>query len=581
MHGSKDYPSVVMSTTLPYRIQPCVVDVRSSTESDGSRQPLMTTENFITRIKRTPYPIELSAICAHPDERVPIAAIERWGHTLPLDTKTQLLARGELTCIREGIVWHPLLDALATYKSWPSYSNSSDSRVSPDGRSIEHHLQPLAVWLEKQTDPGVIKPLLQFRAREVWELVGRHAGVITKDLLAQLPPHSLAQNPHLGDDFAAILVERAIDLIASYPKPLSQLIPDIRHLGLLSLIPTSSLSVPGYSVKDLQASAVLALRTLVQAGHSVSEDFVQRILGALRENPQASYFISALNALGPHVAADHLVLMFQYTPPHLWHQFIRHPAITPELQLSALRRIPRKASTASMNLLYDELSQDARALTHPEIRRAILQSDSVSSLTQALDTATSLDGEAFFEVLQGLVVRRPFYAAKLFCDRTIISADTGIWVDRVRKECLDEFIHEVVKTNDLRALEMLLNDSVAALDPRLQEAALAHPDATEMTFSAVAAHARGELFRRMFGQLCNKFGPETIYPFLQSLLQNPPPGLADLQPNDIAPLLESSHRQIRLQAIALLAYTSNHAEEPEKQAMDSRARSYDSHKAAW
>jgi hypothetical protein len=136
----------------------------------------------------------------HPDERVPMAVLRRFGHfPSACDEEGRKRIDGEARAEAEqhGILWNPLLDLyLSQSRSSSQVALGAQARLA-GGRK----------WLQAQKDWKVLAPLLRFRSSIFLAEFARHAGVLSDDFVREAGhpddvSMAMARNPNLAPDQA-------------------------------------------------------------------------------------------------------------------------------------------------------------------------------------------------------------------------------------------------------------------------------------------------------------------------------------------------------------------------------------------
>src|SRR5690606_36476761 len=126
----------------------------------------------------------------------------------------RLIKRAIRDADAEGIVWSPVLDALACTGIWADLQEDSDdvaweSIPTPNGRASR-----LASWVSETTDRAALKDLLRFRAEAVHLVVAEHARAFDPDLVSRLlltpsVVKRILKTRTVDNRLGAVLVERA------------------------------------------------------------------------------------------------------------------------------------------------------------------------------------------------------------------------------------------------------------------------------------------------------------------------------------------------------------------------------------
>lgn len=163
----------------------------------------------------------------HADERVVIATLTSRRRILA-DEPTLKLAvwqRADADARDEGLVWTPVLDAIAAQQLWPAadLGPAEVAGEAPVVRSAEEQAAGLLPWLRAQEDPERVAALLEFHAPAVRAAVAEHAPCLDTRLLTHLLDHSweqiaaAARNRTLGAAQVTLLAEVAARWLAREP----------------------------------------------------------------------------------------------------------------------------------------------------------------------------------------------------------------------------------------------------------------------------------------------------------------------------------------------------------------------------
>jgi len=239
----------------------------------------------------------------------------------------------------EGVVWTPVLDALAgDFGVWTIIANDSVKRPSAERRA-----QKLAAWLAEVEDSAAIRGLLSFQALAIHEIVAGHIRVSDPEVFLQLRltpsvAKRLTDNSALTPDLKSLLVERAYEIWKAAYGDNDELVAD----------PFSSANAP----------EVLTLTTMLARGFalppSVRADALALALNEVQD-VRATHAVRFLLS-DRSTSADELVDLARYVSPvdsahimahpncpdALWDRLILNPthieiALTRPIQLPADR----------------------------------------------------------------------------------------------------------------------------------------------------------------------------------------------------------------------------------------------------
>lgn len=526
-----------MRPTVPYRITP-----RSDfgpLPDSGERHTLSALSSpdaMLEAISHSWYDPNLVEIAiTHPDERIAIAVIDRWNTRIAHEYLWKLYLRGLESSNEEGILWHPIFDALASNNCWPLRMHVSNlAETQNHYRSIEQQIQQLIPWLEAQTDPTAIEPLLGFRSRVVLGTVARHTGVITRELAQRLPLHRLAENPRLPDSWAQELISQALSLLST-----------ARH-GLVEQQPSSRFV---WAIKT-PVAACRVLSGLAGAKRSFSSEAIDRVV-QLIGGPYQHTGLRILNAIGPSLSRAQLEQALARTSdPIVLSRLLKHPVATSETRAKALRALKGQV----LLQLRLEMSGDPELMADPAVRSCVLQSQAKDVLRCALNAVVDLDSKIFREVLERCIAVVPGYVTSIARDpdQSPKHFSDLPWKKRVREEFLDDLIEGLIRHESWFALNSLLSYEPVARDSRVQHAFIQLPASLE-TLEKLAPYVRGDLFRQLFHHAIQEEASGFVR-FANRALQEEFSGLVDLEPQDFHSLLQDQDPQKRLCGIMLLSH---------------------------
>lgn len=316
------------------------------------------------------------------------------------------------------------------------------------------------------------------------------------------------------------------------------------------------------------AYAIRTLRQLAKSGKAISAALIDRLIDGLAKN-KSEFCHSALVEIKPQVNAKQLYNALQKAPPKVLSSLIDFPATTNAFR----RRVLEKAPNAVARDIRYKLSQLHSAMSDPAIRQSILKSRSGDTLRHAIITVASEDSDIFLSVLRRFVNVSPRLVASLIAQPQLDWASGQTWENRARKEFLEEFVTAVLETNNVEAMEELLKYKKLARNPRLIDALVEHPQTSDNALAYMILYVRGDHFRRVFRRLYTRTSvQEHCVQFIESLISQPPPGLKDLQADDLMPLLQAPDHEVRMRAILLASHLQITSQVPQDMTR-TRARS--------
>lgn len=536
----------------PFRIEPRTFHPR--TDAHGIQRVTSLSdypaEKLIDQIKASPQPSEslIRLALAHPDERVLVAAIDRWKNRLWSETSTKtalaVLERGVRICETEKIGWHPIFDALAANACWPYDLRTKE--FTEDRYRFRYWLASFIPWLEAQTDPQQVEPLLAYRSQITLQTVAEHAGALTEELalrLIQKTPYAfsaLARNSRITPALGHWLLERAVEVL------------------------TLSSNSPWDITPELCSQAGDAIAHLAEVGCVLPSHSIDRLIEQLRDRLSFAFSIVVrlLKQLGPQITPDQLKTALGYLPENYRSGFVDHPSATSEIWAYALDSTTKQAQF-DVKLA---LSRNLTALRDSNIRRKIFATTSDRIISKALNTAASADDEVFLEILKDCTIRAAANVTRLVVYGT--SQTHQAWRMLLLERHLDRFVEWVIQSKNVNALRNLLLFDLTARDERILRAYIRHPRALVDELLALAEKLRGDDFRHIVRQIADRGASVQHCRLLDGIAHGQFPGATDLSRNDLAPFLSSHDRDVRTQAIVALSalrdgMTASHPPIPE------------------
>lgn len=286
----------------PYRTEPRtasreVVDALNEAEGNEYARRYEPAEAAKERIRTqvSANPARIRSWTRHPDETVVLQLLNKLAWVSKngrmqktfVETERYLVIRevgrrALADAEHEGVVWTPLLDRFARGRFWRL-------RHVWDGPGVAEQIERLRPWLETQTDPQALKPLLDFGHSKLVRFVLKNAPVVDQGLVDIVGDehsselHVLVRNPNLPDPMAGKLVSRSADVLTSVDQK--------AYAG----------DIP---------SSIRVLQALTKAGHELPDDFRERAFGALRrvsEERDGELTFGATRVLGVLLQTDGLL----------------------------------------------------------------------------------------------------------------------------------------------------------------------------------------------------------------------------------------------------------------------------------
>jgi hypothetical protein len=399
----------------------------------------------------------------HPDERVPIALTENrtdppiWKAEIHRAYVTDSLFQHAIQrADAEGVIWTPLLDALAVRPLWaagrrPTWDDSGPLRtwgVSPeecpatvDYESPVDRVARLEPWISRQASARTVEPLLAFDYPPLLKLVARTTpfpdAAFVKAVLTQpfLGP-SLAANPHLSPDLVVLVAWWATERISppsagerlrSWPRHEADASPyrpnregsTADSAGGIAAQTIASLKAAQHTlpeaVRDALVRALVASPTRVSATRAAWSPQVHR--SWTTPNPRAA--ADALLALGTETDETTLLQIVAHMGSNL--DFARaaalHPSATTAVRLAAL-----KANHAIS--LRVAMAEHPPALADSAVRATFAKSSASDILLALCADATEPEWRKYFgrllakapDVAVSALERSPSHLGRLSAD---------------------------------------------------------------------------------------------------------------------------------------------------------------------
>lgn len=515
-------------TSLPFRT---VAKLSSLTDQD--------LQNRVDALRhwRDPDQTELDHLIHHADERIVIAfvrmgLIQRWPKNTAKYTCNQMILRALYDAEQEGSLWTPLLDELAAQDLWRSKPHNpkmlkiwEEDRASSDPRIPEPHvyLEQLVSWIRNQTSPDVLMSLFEFHYSDLFELIAKHAQVLS----AALVEHLLARNPSTGAQ------------LAQNPAMPAKWLNELGKWALFGALDPKFVAERGFTTlwpvrqypfsRSSRLSTLLALHrrgmldsTMIDCcidwiASQPKRDKHERRRGSdYRKQSVVDFMIALADSLDQTrlrrfydaIQDDSNKVAQLLQAPNLGVEFLRH--------VMSRDRSPyvRKA-----------LVQNSIARQDPEIRGKLMRSTSCDVLSELLKDTTEGEASILFRRLARL---HPIDAMKLLqsADSTLLRMLSRDDVEHALQLKSSPFAYPHIKLETLIALRSHLLADVSG-----EEIARAH-------------------IRPMFAEAYR-----ATRQLLVPLLNDTQAFVGLLEPEDLLPLLNSSDSATRIAAIRLLSQT--------------------------
>lgn len=510
------------------------------------REPQDSAE--LARTAKSMVPDRLESLLLHPDERVPLALLSNRQNPRPWDKAGYrkrvvdvLYQRAMQTAEHNGVLWSPLLDRLAVKRAWPGNFYSHHGRNYPwnvdetpyaeapvQVRSAEDQAERLVPWIQEQTDPDVVGDLWAFRYHGVKRRLAEHASCLTPEWIARVLAESefapwLARNPSLTPAQREQVAEWALKLFED---------PNVAPL-----------------TEPAGQHARRALVALDAAMGSVAESVKERLLEVARapEGPQeaSSGRPTYRRRLAATAARQTLVELASTEPALLARLYDAAPEETdivmaivkhPNANCPVWRHVVRDTSYFPVR---DYLSDVPEARTDPVIRSVLAGSSSDSVLLELCKDASPAEFSRHF---RKVVDKDAAAAVQLLVDDEI---DPAV----VSEEDLLRILEGPLsfpksrRHRDRQGIEMRLKIKVCfwLRGKRFQ---------TDLT----AVHdGEGDVLADRHLRRILKDALAARHDLVATLLDEHYDKVRHLlQPADLAPLLESAERSIRMAAVMAL-----------------------------
>jgi hypothetical protein len=357
--------------SAPFRTEPRGIDPHLLQQSNvgyaGARK-CEPASKAMARIKgaRSACRERIDSWVWHPDERVVIAYLGKWGCVIMAQkanayhVHADLIRRAQRDAELEGLHWTPVLDALAMSAFYPT-----GSRPAPAEDRFTGRVGDLAPWITAQEDPAELDRLLAFRFPPVrhglfglGRCLSDHAfGAALSGTQAER--RALASNPHHSAHAVARIAKAALD----------------------------SVDGTNGTVREFQD----VMRALEAAGHAIPA-WVANELSQRAASPEQSPSLKRANALAllslTTISPAQIREVFDTRYHSLMPAIARHPA-TPVDILRSMARGDTQDFLA--HDVQSSIGGNPAALRDAEIRALFLQRGREYDLIALLETAPAAD----------------------------------------------------------------------------------------------------------------------------------------------------------------------------------------------
>lgn len=274
----------------------------AATRAEPAHRPAEEELGLIARDTLDGYgvPERVERWLRHPDERVVLAAMDRWEHALRASGRVcrRAIAHALDEAEREGVAWTPVLDHAAAAGLWVCATAGDLDFPGPTAR-----FERLRTWIAEQATRGEATGLARWsRVPFVKALVGAETPHLDVDLVEMLardgvPHHQLARNPA----FPAGGVARLLKLQAERSEGDGRRMGD-GMVGVRTCL--DRMGRRGHAVSEEDVDALLALGQVEGA-----ESGLRAVLRCLVRVPlPSSRLVAVLDAVrAAHLDASDLV----------------------------------------------------------------------------------------------------------------------------------------------------------------------------------------------------------------------------------------------------------------------------------
>lgn len=428
----------------------------------------------------------------------------------------------------EDLYWTPMLDAFAHHQTW----TGEGSRLSD-----------LLDWVESSHDPTEIVPLLEFRSDLLRRRVLGSVRIHTPEFCDAVQSHGLralihyASNPSLPADIVDRLARHALRI----------------HLS----------EFPGwgddteFSYEDHQGVPKL-VAALAGAKHLLPADVCASFVDGPVRGQHLGPALSIIRTLHVQLTLADLERLADRDPgAATTMSLIAHPVSTPEFRVRLLKR----SSGRDLFLVRRGVVKDPLLRGLPEVREHLLSTTSIKVLEPMLDTD---DPEWLDAVLRRVIMTQiRFVVEAIIRDaqdaRSEEPKGSPAWVERAKSHFADLVAERAATFHAVTLIRDLFATPFGHAHPIVRDLLSKHRFANSGDLLAVLRDARGDEMRTISARLRDKDHRS----FFELIEKGEAPGLVDLTPEVVAPLLASPTMAIRQRAI--LALGKLHAQEPEQE----------------
>lgn len=310
-------------------------------------------------------PDDLDLWLTHPDERVVMAALDRWD--LAVHTEEPLaqavLWRANANAQADGVAWTPLLDRLAATDLWPDPRRRPTNPVPhPD-----EYLEGTAGWLREKASLAEIKALLSaFSSYTALEAIARSAGALDRACVEQLMEcgaalRALVSNPALPEGVGGMLVADVARRMAAHGKDAEMAF-------------------------DWRSQTIN--RGLAERGYPFTAEEVEEVLEAFSDEaiPEKSRRGIAFEfAKQPNLPGESLARVYQHVADDIG--AVRH-MMAKAGQDAPLPFYRKVARTTTFSEIRGRIASVERLRADPEVRAALLERGSFKTLSRLWADAT-------------------------------------------------------------------------------------------------------------------------------------------------------------------------------------------------
>lgn len=483
-----------------------------------------------------------------PNERPLLKALETVDPIkLSREDRVRVYARAMRDAKVDGEVWTPVLDRLAKkVLMWPSLRDMEEF-VSEDDDEVPHRSPAqqadlLEPWIARQHDPEELRPLLAFNAAWVHQALARNAQAIDLALARELLDReeryesimsTLTRNPNLPSEVGNELLREA-----RLQEGQDAYSPRSRFLTLT--------------------------RGLARGGHQLPARERSEAVRACASQPHGGYADIA-TALAPQLGISELERVYQNAGKETKAKILVEEGVPTTFCVEKLD----EAQGSELFELRKGLAKDPERRQDPEIRRRLLATSSKEVLQELLETS---DPEERNEVLRLLARKHPKVIPQILSPHQGLrrwgpppmdeDKDRGPTAEELVKHYMPAIVDGLLRAGSRPAIRDTLDHDRS--QTALREA-LINDTLNVDTAKNLLVDARGEEMRRILRRMGEPSPNPTAspaqeharlvrrqYDTLRFLTETEPPGLADVEAEDLAPMLASESEKVRTLAFTLL-----------------------------